>query len=323
MVKRLQPYLKSLAKPLVALFFWAFVLWALLGRLQQLPNLAQVKADLSGELPLVQLLCGAGFFLGAMTFRTIRFCLLTRILGPVGRFDMGTTYLWSFMVGALTPMRLGEGVRIYWARQKGFSLSLASLMWLFERGVDLALLVCMLGGSLAVVRGFIPPPVLYVFLPLSVAIATVVFMACVTNLDRLPVPEAVSRKLRQVKNDNAFKKLAGRRNAAAFIFFTLVIWLCMGGMFLSTYGAFLPSMTFVQALLLVSGVNLSFLLAFMPGNAVGYQIAVLAVFSILGEDASVGLSASIIIHGLTILLIVILGIAAKIGRQLFIARELF
>lgn len=314
---------KRLIKPLVGLLFWAAVLWALLGHLHDLPDLAQVKKDLSGELPLLQLGWGACFFLTAMLFRNIRFCLLTRMLGPVSWFDMSTTYLWSFMVGALTPMRLGEGVRIYWARKKGLSLSLASLIWLLERGVDLVLLVGILGGSLAVIRGYAGPTALYMFLPTVALAAVTVFVFCIRNLDRLPLLTIVQEKLRQAKNSPAFGEMTESRNLAVFVFLTLVIWLCMGCMFLFTYGAFVESMTFVEALLLVSGVNLSFLLAFMPGNAVGYQIAVLAVFGLLGKDASIGLSASIIIHALTIVLIMVIGTVAKIARQLFLARELF
>ncbi len=96
-----------------------------------------------------------------------------------------------------------------------------------------------------------------------------------------------------------------------FALLTFVIWLLMGLTFYVAYSAFVEDLSFHGAALLMGLVNLSFLLAFLPGNLVGYQSTAIFALGLLGVAPTVGLAASIVVYALTFLVIFVLGAVSR------------
>ena len=96
-----------------------------------------------------------------------------------------------------------------------------------------------------------------------------------------------------------------------FSLLTLLVWLMMGLTFYVAYGAFVENLSFHGAALLMGLVNLSFLLAFLPGNLVGYQSTAIFALGLLGVAPTIGLAASIVVYAITFLIIFVLGAVSR------------
>ena len=67
-------------------------------------------------------------------------------------------YLALFAIGAITPLRMGEGVRLIWARRRGIATGEAVVVWLVERMADFATLLAIVGtaGAAVLLQRMIP-----------------------------------------------------------------------------------------------------------------------------------------------------------------------
>ncbi|MEA1943241.1 MAG: lysylphosphatidylglycerol synthase transmembrane domain-containing protein [Pseudomonadota bacterium] len=265
----------------------------------------------------------AACFLVAMALRALRFHLLMNALRPLALRDCVTIHLWGFAIGAITPMRVGEGVRLFWARRREIPVAQAVMVWVVERASDLAMLLAITGAATALVllRRVMPDtlatgPVLALGAGLAVLTAAGLLLAkpglalaqrCAA---RLPAP--VASQIASLGQGG--RKLVEARVMAPFALLTLLVWAAMASAFFLGYSAFFGGLGPGGALLLLGLVNLSFLVAFLPGHVLGYHAVAAAVLTGFGAGPEQAAISSVVIHAVTISIVLLLGGIARLVR---------
>ncbi len=79
-------------------------------------------------------------FFCAMLARVSRFYFMMNSIVPLAKSDAAAIFFWSFFLGAISPFRAGESVRILWARQHGVDVTATAAIWIAERCADLYLI---------------------------------------------------------------------------------------------------------------------------------------------------------------------------------------
>lgn len=263
-----------------------------------------------------------GCFLVAMALRALRFHLLMNALQPLPAKDCVTIHLWGFAIGAITPLRMGEGVRLIWARRRGIATGEAVVVWVVERMADFATLLAIVGtaGAAVLLQRMIPgigPGLIGLALAGLVALAAVALVVLVAlarhshRLQRhLPVPLA-----RQVDTlGRGAGKLVRAHAMGRFALLTALIWTAMASAFWLGYSGFFDGLGPAGALLLLGLVNLSFLLAFLPGHVLGYHAVAAAVLAGFGASPEQAAISAIVIHAVTISVVLTLGGVARLAR---------
>jgi len=291
--------------------------------LDHFPSLDQMIIFMNDKKTQRAVLVFSAFFLIALVFRSLRFYLLLRNITHTHVFDIVTVFLWTFLLGAISPMRIGEGARLVWAKEREINRQDVFVAWLIERGADLFFLLCLLGIGFVVTRvGLNPWPSFLI----AIAIPMILLWFSHNLLQYISNHRFEEYKIPYFKGTvdiSRFKSLFSTKVFAPLSILTPLIWSMMIFAFWNGYGVFIPGLDLSAAILLVSAINLSFLFALLPGNAVGYQLAAVATLGFFAIDPDVSLASSIILHTTTLALIIIVGVIARIARYATGYRSLF
>lgn len=319
----MSPLLRQSIRWVAVALVWAVALYLLNNTLLSRIDWAAVgsHAYTAGELRGVAAFSAC--FLVAMTLRALRFHLLMNALKPLALRDCVSIHLWGFAIGAITPMRLGEGVRLFWARRREVATAQAVMVWIVERAADLALLLAITGVAVALVllRHVMPEtlsagPVVALGAGLAVLAGAGLLLAKPLLAlgqrlaARLPAP------VRQQTDSlgQGARKLVEARVFGPFALLTVLIWTAMASAFFLGYSAFFGGLGPGAALLLLGLVNLSFLLAFLPGHVLGYHAVAAAVLTGFGAGPEQAAISSVVIHAVTISIVLLLGGISRLAR---------
>lgn len=297
------------ARLLITLVFWGAIVYLLRKSFQSFPSFDEIANAISGNADPILLALGGAAFFCAMLARASRFYFMMNSLVHLERSKTAAIFFWSFFLGAISPFRAGESVRILWAREQGVDMTTAAAIWFTERCADLYTIATISLCSALMVFNHIPVDQGIALgggllaLPLMVSCYLLHSPATIRIplLTRLPNP--ITAKLDFMRS---YSFLFG------FAFLTLLIWLLMGLTFYIAYSAFVENLSFQGAALLMGLVNLSFLVAFLPGNLLGYQSTAIFALGLLGVATTIGLAASIVVHALTFVIILALGALSRL-----------
>lgn len=320
---RMTPLLRQALRWSVMALVWAVVLYLLNKTLLSRIDWGAVTTHAYSAGEMRGVMAFAACFLVAMALRALRFHLLMNALRPLALRDCTTIHLWGFAIGAITPMRLGEGVRLFWARRREIPVAQAVMVWVVERALDLAMLLAITGAvtALVLLRRVMPDtlatgPVLALGAVLAVLAGAGLLLAkpglalaqrCTA---RLPAPVAG-----QVASlGQGGRKLVEARALGPFALLTLLVWAAMASAFFLGYSAFFEGLGPGGALLLLGLVNLSFLIAFLPGHVLGYHAVAAAVLTGFGAGPEQAAISSVVIHAVTISIVLLLGGIARLVR---------
>lgn len=293
-----------------------FFLYASLDRLPSQSEWANVIAHGGGPAMAVFSLA----FFVAFVLRLLRFGAMTRRSVSVPWSEIVRAFPWLFMLGAVTPFRLGEGMRVHWVQRQGGSGLTAVGNWAAERWTDLIVLVVFLSLGIAAVavEGF------------GVAMIAVLMIMLVTGYlliwfgrpmlmqiaGRLPVARGAAQRL-----ISSFDYMSDIRLHATIVLMTLLIW---GFMTLGFWAALslILDMPVPVALALgcVGAVNLIALVSAAPGNLISFQAAMVAVMTAWGYSAVDALLASILIQSTGLIIAITLGLLSW-GAQILRVRR--
>jgi uncharacterized membrane protein YbhN (UPF0104 family) len=292
----------------ITLIFWGIIFYLLRQSFQSLPTFDEISNAISDNADSTLLALGGGFFLCAMFARVSRFHFMMQSIAPLVRSEAAAIFFWSFFLGAISPFRAGESVRILWARQHGVDVTGTVAIWFVERSADLYTITTISLCSAMVVFNYLQvgPGIALGAGLLALPMLTISFLMHSHTTIKIPLlarlPNTIVSRLDFMRS---YRFLIG----SALL--TLVIWMLMGLMFYFSYSAFVENLSFHGAALLLGLVNLSFLLAFLPGNLVGYQSTAIFALGLLGVAPTIGLAASIVVYAVTFLVIFVLGAISR------------
>jgi len=288
------------------------VVWGVLGlfltrMLDRLPSRAEwaeVLAQGGGPAMGVFALC----FALAMLVRAVRFGFLTRLSVDLPWQRLLVVFPWLFMLGAITPFRLGEGMRVHWVNRQGGSAAKALGNWAAERWTDLAILAgfLILGIAGAPIAGFNGSAV--ALLGGAVVGGYVLFWLgrswLIAAAQHLPVARAPVVKLLQ-----SFAYMSDLRLHLTVLVLTLTIWALMATGFWAALSLILDQpVPVILAIACVAAVNLIALISATPGNLVSFQAAMIVVLEAWGFDTLDALMASVVIQSSNLLVAISLGL---------------
>lgn len=296
------------ARYFITLVFWGLIFYLLSKSFQSLPTFDELATAISDHADPILLALGGGLLFCATLVRASRFYFMMNSVVPLVRSEAAAIFFWSFFLGAISPFRAGESVRFLWANEQGVNVTAAAAVWFVERCADVytitvislcsALMVfnyIQVGPGIALGCGLLTLPFLLVcYLLKSHVTIKLPFLA--------RLPNAITSKLYFMRS---YRFLFG------FAILTLLTWLLMGLMFYVSYSAFVENLSYRGAALLMGLVNLSFLVAFLPGNLVGYQSAAIFALGLVGVDPTTGLAASIVVYAIRFAIILILGVVSR------------
>ena len=288
--------------------FWGIIFYLLRQSFQSLPTFDEISSAISDNADLTLLALGASFFLFAMLARVVRFHFMMHSIVPFSRCEAAAIFCWSFFLGAISPFRAGESVRILWARQHGVDVTGTVAIWFVERSADLYTITTISLCSAMVVFDYLQV-VQGIALGISLLSLPMVMMFYLLRSPTKIMIPLLARLPNTIASRLDFMRSYRFLIGSALL--TFVIWLLMGLMFYFSYGAFVENLSFHGAAFLLGVVNLSFLLAFLPGNLVGYQSAAIFALGLLGVTPTIGLAASIAVYAVTFLVIFILGAVSR------------
>ena len=319
----MSPLLRQSLRWAAMALVWAVVLYLLNNTLLSRMDWSAVTAHAYTAGEVRGVMAFAACFLVAMALRALRFHRLMNALKPLALRDCVSIHLWGFAIGAITPMRLGEGVRLFWARRRDIPTAQAVMVWVVERASDLAALLTVTGVAMALVllRRVMPDtmatgPVLAVGAGLAVLAGAGLLLAkpllalAQRNAARLPAPFASQF----ASLAHGGRKLFEARALGPFAVLTALVWTAMASAFFMGYSAFFDGLGPGGALLLLGLVNLSFLIAFLPGHVLGYHAVAAAVLTGFGAGPGQAAISSVVIHAVTISIVLLLGGTARLAR---------
>ncbi len=306
--------MKHILRSILIIIFWVGIISLTFSRLGDIPTIDMIKVQLDNPSTLLAIKSFSIFFLIALTLRSLRFYIMLRHISEVGAFDIFTIFFWTFLVGAVSPLRLGEGTRLIWAKGKGVSLPKVIVAWLFERGSDLFVVISLVAlGLLATIYDFLILElfVLVLVLPLALMlIARYIFSHFIRN-------GYIAEKLKSILGADKLKGIGEILLSTEYllvIYLTALIWLMMVCAFWFGYRELIPNLSLNACIILVGAINLAFFFTLLPGNAVGYQIAAVATLEPFAISPDSSLAAAIIIHSITLAILIFIGVFSRILR---------
>ncbi|WP_436640556.1 lysylphosphatidylglycerol synthase domain-containing protein [Microbaculum sp. FT89] len=291
---------------------WLVLVYALVSLVERFPPTDRWWAFLTPDR-VAALSWFAALFALATMMRALRFGVLVRSSVAVGWPAVLTTFPWLFMIGALTPFRLGEGLRAVWIRKYGGSSGEAIGFMVGERAIDFLILLLfgLLGLALAPTTGDLsataPAAVLVVAIAGLVA-ATLMgprlaeLAGRVPLLARFGVPQLILAV--------GFLRHGGLGVIAMGL--SIAIWLVMALAFLIPLNAMVGLTSVGGALLGVAAVNLIRILSPAPGNIGSYQAAMVAALFLYGVSAEDGLIAGVLLQVAMLTTMVAQGFLARL-----------
>lgn len=294
---------------------WTCLLALIWTSIDKLPSFAEVQVILvQSETSPQVLLAPAIFFLLAMLLRAFRFHYLLSNHIQLRRQETFCIFLWTFFIGAISPLRTGEGLRIIWLKNKKIGVKSVTLLWFVERLMDLILLLGITAISAMHAYGFIDDKTLAGLF--VVGAAAFVFLLNLIEHQKCTRLGDAFRKIAPLLNANIDGPLV--KSYATLGLLTIGIWVMMAAMFYLLYGIFLQDFHWSMVGFLLGAVNLSFLIVLLPGNVVGYQLAAVFALSMYNAPISQSLAASIVAQVMTF---VLLGVIAFVARAFLASKR--
>ncbi len=291
---------------------WLVLVYALFQLVERFPPMERWWGFLTPDR-LAAIAWFAVLFVVANLLRALRFGILVRSSVPVGWPAVLTTFPWLFMIGALTPFRLGEGLRAVWIRKYGGSSGEAIGFMVGERALDLLMLLVLgvLGLVLAPSTGDMSPVIPAIVLAgaaaaLVAATAMGPRLAAIAGrygpLARLGVPQMIL----------AIGFLRRRHLGAATIGLSIVIWLVGALSFYIPLYAMVGVASIGGAFLSIAAVNLIRIVSPAPGNIGSYQAAMVAALLLYRVSAEDGLIVAVLLQVAMLTMLVAQGFAARL-----------
>jgi uncharacterized membrane protein YbhN (UPF0104 family) len=291
---------------------WAALIYFLVRSLNRLPSLDEWGRFLHGDAISAGLVFGA-CFLVCTALRTFRFGYLLRLSSPVPWREITLAFPWLFMIGAITPLRLGEGLRAVWIRQHGGASIDAIGYWFAERWTDLIML-----AAFALIGIVAAPAVaglgLWAWLVAGSMIAGYFVLWLVARPvlgrlgEKLPVGADLSGRFL-----NALRYMDSPKVHGAVVGLTVAIWLILAfGFWVVLNAAFGGGVSFAVALGCVAAVNLSAFLSVAPANLGSFQAAMIAMLALYGFGPETGFMAAVLIQGIGLVVTLVTGSVARV-----------
>lgn len=294
------------AKLLISVLIWVLLMWFVFRSVGTLPGRAEwaeMLAQGGGQAFAAFALC----FVTAMALRAARFGYLIRKAAAVPWRDIALAFPWLFMLGGVTPFRLGDAARADWVRRRGGSGPQTLGLWVAERATDMLMLVTLGLGSLAFApsTGGLQIPLMFIAV---LVLAGYVGLALVLGRDHGAGGQTGWRKA-VIEAASGFRYMRQPRRHAAVLALSVAIWAVMGAGFWLGLGLALDQNVPVSmAVLCMCAVNLAGVLSAAPGNIGSFQAAALLVLGLYGINAEPALISSTILQAAGLSLTIVLGL---------------
>lgn len=252
-------------------------------------------------------------FLIALTMRAYRFGFLIRVLVSLNWRTIAYAFPWLFMLGAVTPFRLGDVARADWVRRRGGSAATTLGLWLAERATDSIILICLAatGTALAPVS-VLQPAVLWGLLAVVGGGYLALWLANDQLQSALCLLPRIGATLAEVVG--GFQYMKHSHLHFGIIALSVAIWGVMAlgfwGATNLTLGLDLP---LGAALLCVSTVNLAAIISAAPGNLGSFQAAFIASLALYGVSAADALMASAVLQGTGLTITLLMGAVSRLA----------
>ncbi|WP_427451699.1 lysylphosphatidylglycerol synthase domain-containing protein [Litorimonas sp. WD9-15] len=304
----------------ISVLVWLLLIWFLFKTLDRLPSWAEWAGYMSGPIIMaigVFALC----FLAATGLRAFRFGFLLRKVVVVPWKNILTDFPWLLMIGAVTPLRLGEGYRAVWVRKFGsHSLSVIAL-WIAERLIDLFMLVLILSVTIAL-NGAFEAGTRGIATGVIAALLLGYLLTCFFLKPLVRFVEARPHMTRLGEIGRALSVVNTLPNHAVMLSTSLAIWLFIGSGFTAIMSASAPVASpglfgFASTAL----VNLAGIFSVMPGNVGGYQAVVVAASEPFGFPETSAFMASVILMSVALTITITLGLCALLIRRFILKAD--
>lgn len=302
-------------KRIMSIFLWIGLIYFLVRTLDKFPTAETWRENFSTD-KIAKLLSFGLFFTLAYILRCYRFGYLLRLTAGIGWKTIIKAFPWLFLLGAITPLRLGEGYRAVWVKKHQGNSSEAFGYWIAERFTDLIFLVLFLCLGLI----FRPNTdaqfsLFFYFVLIMMVIGYLILWTQTHNLSNvmkfLKIPQpliSVVKSFHYMKNTKIHLKVVG---------LTGLIWTLMGAGFAIGFSGFVDTPYLVAfALTSAALVNLSAVISIMPGNLGSFQAAVMFTAIWYNVDPESAFIGSVFIQAIALILTAAYGVSAYIIRQL-------
>jgi len=300
-------------KLLVSILIWGLLVFFLFKSLKKLPTNEEWVSYMSQNM-VKAIFSYVGCFLFAMTLRAIRFGYLLKQFVKVPWKDIFIDFPWLFLLGAITPFRLGEGYRAIWVRNYGDHSAAVIGLWVTERIADMGMLAFILLVSVGL-NPNTPNKWQFVF----------VFMAtlCLSGyfILWLIVWLYQQNKIKCFHSTQLYNLVSSmgalntRKHHLVLLSSTAVIWIAIVIGFWCVMSANASSNTLLFSSCSVALVNFAGIFSFIPGNAGGYQAVVVTAAPYFDYDVTTAFAASIILMSVALVLTIIVGTIFYIIRK--------
>jgi uncharacterized membrane protein YbhN (UPF0104 family) len=299
-------------KVTISIIAWAILIFFVIQSIDTLPD-AETWENLVSRRAVEAFLAFAAAFSLALVLRTYRFGFLIRRLAPIPWHDIALSFPWLFLIGAVTPFRLGEGMRGVWARERNIPISSTLSYWVVERVCDLMALgvITVVGFALAT-----SSTVSSIYIALLLGLAVLAYGVLWSFHNRIAALLAKVPKIGTGLGNMVlgFSFMRDSSLHLRVVAVTGLIWAVMVIGFAAAFTIYLAEpLPLTLALAATGAVNFAALLSGAPGNLGAFQAAVVACFIAYGLPAENGLMASFIPQSAGLLTILLVG---SIGRLL-------
>lgn len=272
---------------------WIVIIWFFWRSLERLPTRQEIRTFIEQGAGAA-MLAFAGFFLLALGVRTLRFGYLLRKAAPLAWTEIARAFPWLFMIGAITPFRMGDVARAGWMRRQGGSGAHTIGLWIAERATDMLCLVIMGLWGLALApksESFRAPLIL---LAICVLLGYLGLAVIELLWNRWRNGRAATGVAGTVENMiSGFAYMRNPRLHGAMLGLSLLIWTLMASAFWAGLTLTLgESATVSMALLCMVFVNFAALISAAPGNIGSFQAAFIVAVQFYGVSAEAGLLVS-------------------------------
>jgi hypothetical protein len=295
----------------MSIFLWVGLIYFLVKTLDKFPAAETWYENFSPD-KIMKLLGFGVFFTLAYILRCYRFGYLLRLTAAVEWKVIIKAFPWLFLLGAISPLRLGEAYRAVWVRKHQGNSSETLGYWIAERFTDLIFLVLFLClGVIFRLNTDIQYSILFYFILILMVAGYLILWTQTSNLSNLmryfKIPQpliSVVRSFHYMKNTKVHLKVVG---------LTALIWTLMGAGFTVGLSGFVDTpYLIIFALTSAALVNLSAVVSIMPGNLGSFQAAVIVTAIWYHVDVENAFIGSVFIQSIALLLTIAYGVSAYI-----------
>lgn len=286
---------------------WALLMWFVIQSVEKLPGRAEI-ADFAQAGALPGMAVFALLFLVALVLRALRFGYLIRKAVPIRWSRILIVFPWLFMIGAVTPFRLGDVVRANWVQRHGGSGPHTIGLWLAERATDM---LCLVTFGLV---GVALTPSADVHRPVLLGLAGIILVGYFS----LSFAHRLERRLpwRSLQGVlSGFSYMRVPREHMRILVSSIVIWSVMAAAFWSGLSLALGDVVpLPMVLTCMAFVNLAALISAAPGNIGSFQAAAILALGFFGISAETALLVSSALQAGGLGLTLLAGAVSRMSR---------